>query len=267
MQVDGPNAGGQSERGDAPPPAAAEPLTVLVEPEDNLRRFLRTYLTSRGGRCLETASLAEGTSVALAQRPAAVVLDVGARDGDPGEFTLSVHGQTGARILLLGDPDETRAVVRCLDAGADDYLTKPFTAGDLADRLELVLEPPRADPAATSVRAGPLVVDLEDRSVRVASRRVALTMREFQLLVALARRAGHVLTIQQIAHAIWGDPASRGPGEVRLLMMTLRSKLEEDPARPRLIMTETGIGYRITTRRRTADPPAGPPPCARREPP
>ena len=223
-------------------------VAVVIEPDPNLRRILRAHLALRRCACLEAEGHAEGLRLARAHHPAAVVLDVDAPGDDPAEATRRLHAGTRAGILVLGDGDDPAALARCLDAGADDFLAKPFTAAELASRFELVAGPPTGAPAPRSGRACPLALDPDRRAVRLASRPVALGEREYQLLAVLLRRAGHVLTIRQLARALWGDAGRGRADDVRRLMMALRRKLERDPARPRLLRTETGIGYRAVAR-------------------
>lgn len=206
---------------------------------------MRAYLTVRSHRCVEATGLAEAARVALSSRPALVVLDVDARDGDVRDFTERVHSETCARVLVVGNRDDTGAMVRCLDAGASDFLEKPFSAADLTSRLDLVLaDSPTAGPPAF-LETGPLVVDLDHREVSVAARRIALTAPEYALLAALVRRAGYVVTLRQLARELPEHRATRASEAVRAIMMTLRAKIEGEPARPRLLLTEAGIGYRV----------------------
>jgi two-component system KDP operon response regulator KdpE len=223
-------------------------VAIVIEPDPVLRRVLRAYLASRGCACLEAESQAEAARLARAHGAAVVVLDVDAAGDDPAEATRRLHEGTRAGILLVGEPDHAADLARCLDAGAEDFLTKPFTARELASRLALVAGPPADAPPARPVRLGPLALDPERHAVRLASRPVALSEREYQLLTVLLRRAGHVLTVRQLARALFGDAGSGRAGAVRQLMMTLRHKIERDPARPRLLRTETGIGYRAVPR-------------------
>jgi two-component system KDP operon response regulator KdpE len=226
----------------AAPRWSGPPVAVIIEPDPQLRRVLRAYLTSRGCRCVEADGLPQGLLRSRTDDPAAVVLDVDAQGGDPAEVAGRIHAETRAGVLVLGEPDDLPELARCLEAGADDFLTKPFTAAGLEQRFGAVLGATAEPPAA--VRLGPLSVDLERGSVRVASRDVALGEAEYRLLALLLRRPGHVLTVRQLARALWGDAGDGHADEVRRLMRRLREKLEADPAHPRLLRTETGIGYR-----------------------
>jgi two-component system, OmpR family, KDP operon response regulator KdpE len=218
---------------------------MVVANNGAFRRFLRTYLAVRSHRCVEASGLAEAARVVRLSLPGLVLLDLGVGDGDVREFTERVRAETRARVLVLGDREDTVTIVRCLDAGASDFIKKPFAAADLTNRLDLVLaDSATADPAAV-IRTGPLVVDFEHREVRVATRPIVLTRSEYGVLAAVVRRVGHVVTLRQLAQEILGDPAARSPEVIRRIMMTLRMKIERDPVRPSLLLCETGIGYRV----------------------
>jgi two-component system KDP operon response regulator KdpE len=218
---------------------------MVVAHDRGFRRFLRTYLSVRSHRCVEATGLAEAARAVRLSRPDLIVLDLGVRDRNVHDFTKRVHTETRARVLVLGDRDDTVVIVRCLDAGASDFLEKPFAAANLTSRLDLVLADSAPGDPATVIRTGPLMVDFEHREVSVATRRIELTASEYALLAALVRRAGHVVTLRQLVREIPGPTAARAPEVVRRITMTLRAKIEGDPARPRLLLTETGIGYRV----------------------
>lgn len=220
-------------------------VAIVIEPEPQLRRVLLAYLTAHGYQCLDAGTLALGLPLALAGHPTVVVLNVGAPGADPCDAVTRIRRETRALILLVGDHEEVPELARCLEQGADDFVTKPFTVRTLAQRLGAAGQADATPP--TAIRIGPLSVDLERRSVQVASRAVPLTELEYRLLALLLRRRGQVVTIRQIEESLWNDATGARADEVRRVMRTLREKLESDPARPRLLRTETGIGYRALT--------------------
>jgi two-component system KDP operon response regulator KdpE len=220
------------------------PLVLVVNPDAQMRRILRAFLASRGLRSGEALTLAEALAICGQCRPAALLLDLRVGDADAVEFTRHLRTRCSARVLVLGDRGDHDAIAGALDAGADDYLVKPFTAEQLGGRLRLLLGYAANEGC---IRIGALVVDVEQRAVTMGTRPLTLSGDELQLLVELARRRGHVLTYAQLARRLWGAPTARRPDEVRSVMARLRRKLEADPARPRFLLPETGIGYRLVS--------------------
>jgi two-component system KDP operon response regulator KdpE len=225
--------------------SAAEPIVLLVEDEPEVRRFLRAALTSRGYRLLEATTILEAQQLATSHVPDLFLLDLGLPDGDGVELARSLRGWTRAPIVVLSARGKEEDKVRALDAGADDYLTKPFGVNELLARMRVALR--HAQPAASEepvLAVGSLRIDLARREITVEGREVRLTPIEFKLLVLLARNAGKVLTHGHILHELWG-PRSTQAHVVRVHMAELRRKIELDPARPRLLLTEVGVGYRL----------------------
>lgn len=220
-------------------------VAIVIEPEPQLRRVLLAYLTAHGYQCLDASTLAQGVPLALAGAPTIVVLNVGAPGAEPSDAVKRIRCETRARILLVGDHEQAPELARCLEQGADDFVTQPFTVQALGQRLGAVLGADATPPAA--IRIGPLSVDLERRSVVIGARAVSLTELEYRLLAVLLRRRGQVVTIRRIEESLWSDATGARADEVRRIMRSLREKLESDPARPRLLRTETGIGYRALT--------------------
>lgn len=224
------------------------PLVLLVEDEPQVRRFLRASLTSNGYRLVEASGVREAEQLATGHNPELFLLDLGLPDGDGVELTRSLRGWTRAPIIVISARGREEDKVNALDAGADDYLTKPFGVNELLARLRVALRHARAAPNEPAVvEAGPLRIDLARREVTVEGRRAHLTPIEFKLLALLARNAGKVLTHRQILREIWGPNATE-THYVRVHMAELRKKLEDDPARPRLLTTEVGVGYRLRDR-------------------
>lgn len=222
-----------------------EPI-LIVDDDLQVRRFLRTTLTSHGYVVLEAGSVAEALGAIARTRPSVILLDLGLPDGDgltvlrtlapadrPPVIVLSARGQEGDKVIAL-------------DAGAEDYLTKPFGAGELLARIRVVLRRSGGAPPSPDVLiVGPFVIDHPRHLVTVEGREVHLTPIEFRLLDELARQPGRVLTHRQLLLAVWGPGALDQSHYVRVHMATLRRKLEVDPARPRWLLTEAGVGYRM----------------------
>jgi two-component system KDP operon response regulator KdpE len=228
--------------------SASAPLVLVVEDEPQVRRFLRASLLSHGYRLVEAGGVREAEQLATCHNPDLFLLDLALPDGDGIELTRSLRGWTRAPIIVLSARGREEDKVSALDAGADDYLTKPFGVNELLARLRVALRHARAQPEEPAViEAGPLRIDLERREVTVGGRDAHLTPIEFKLLALLARHAGKVLTHRQILREVWG-PNAMEAHHVRVHMAELRKKVEADPARPRLLVTEVGVGYRLRDR-------------------
>lgn len=230
--------------------AAPGPLVLLVEDEPQMRRFLRAALGSRGYRLLEAATLTEGEQLLTSHNPDLVLLDLQLPDGDGVDFTRRMRGWTQRPVIVVSARGREEDKVRALDAGADDYLTKPFGVDELLARMRAALRRAAAGlaPPEPVLEVGPLRVDLARHEVTVEGREVRLTPTEFKLLVLLAKNAGRVLTHRQILHDVWGPTWAGQAHTVRVHMAELRKKLEREPARPRLLLTEPGVGYRLRDR-------------------
>jgi two-component system KDP operon response regulator KdpE len=228
--------------------SGAGPLVLVVEDEVPLRRFLRTSLASRDYRLVEAGTLREAEQLLTSHRPDLVLLDLQLPDGDGVDFTRAIREWTRVPVVVVSARGREEDKVRALDAGADDYLTKPFGVDELLARLRAALRraaTPPAPPESPVLVAGALRVDLASREVRVGDREVHLTPIEFRLLVLLARNAGRVLTHGQILREVWGPGHEDQTHYVRVHMAELRKKIEADPARPRLLLTEPAVGYRL----------------------
>jgi two-component system KDP operon response regulator KdpE len=226
----------------------AGPLVMVVEDDAQVRRFLRAALGSRGYRLVEAETVREAEQLATSHNPEVYLLDLGLPDGDGVELARRLRDWTQAPIVVLSARGREEDKVNALDAGADDYLTKPFGVNELMARLRVALRHARAGPEQpVAVEAGPLRVDLSRREVTVDGREVRLTPTEYRLLALLARHAGKVLTHRQILREVWGPNATEAH-YVRVHMAELRKKIEADPARPRLLVTEPGVGYRLRDR-------------------
>jgi len=227
-------------------PAAA----IVVEDEPQIRRFVRAALESEGWRVTEAATLKQGLTEAATRRPDLVVLDLALPDGDGIELVRSMRAWSGSPILVLSARGAEQDKIEALDSGADDYLTKPFGIGELLARVRaLARRRPRAgaDSGEPVFRAGDIEIDFSSRRVRRAGQVVHLTPIEYRLLALLAASADRVLTHRQILREVWGPAYVEHEHYARIYMGHLRRKLEADPARPRHLLTETAVGYRLVT--------------------
>jgi two-component system, OmpR family, KDP operon response regulator KdpE len=228
--------------------SAPGPIVLVVEDELPVRRFLRAALSSHGYRVVEAGGVGEAELLAPGHNPDVFLLDLGLPDGDGIDLARRLREWTRAPIIVLSARGREEDKVNALDAGADDYLTKPFGVNELLARLRVALRHtgPGVNPDPVFA-VGPLHVDLARREVTVDGREVRLTPTEFRLLALLARHAGKVLTHRQILKEVWG-PAATEAHYVRVQMAELRKKIEAEPARPRLLLTEPGVGYRLRDR-------------------
>ena len=226
----------------------SELKVLLVEDEAQMRRFLRASLPPHGYKLLEAETGAEALSFASSHNPDLVLLDLGLPDIDGVEVARRLREWSKAPILVLSARGEEEEKVAALDAGADDYVTKPFGLSELLARMRVAqrhIEARSAGAASPVFTAGDLTVDLGKRVVTLGDREVRLTPIEYKLLTALVRNAGRVLTHQQILKEVWGPRHAHQTQYLHVYMGHLRAKLEADPARPKLLLTEPGVGYRL----------------------
>jgi two-component system, OmpR family, KDP operon response regulator KdpE len=221
------------------------PRVLVVDDEPAIRRFLCTSLTAHDYAVFEAANGQEALAGVLANRPDLVILDLGLPDLDGIEVTRLLREWTAVPIIILTVQDEEGAKITALDAGADDYVTKPFGMGELLARMRVALRraaSPAAEPVFTT---GDMTVDLARRQVTVGGREVGLTPTEYDLLRVLVTHAGKVLTHRQLLRQVWGVAYQEETHLLRVNMSNLRRKLEPDASRPSLIITEPGVGYRL----------------------
>jgi len=233
-----------------PEPAAAEatrPLVLVVEDEAQMTRFLRATLPAQGYRIVEATTGEQGLMEATTRAPDLILLDLGLPDLDGVEVTRRLREWTATPVIVLSARGQENDKIEALDAGADDYLTKPFATGELLARMRVALRNAARGAAAAEpvFEVGELRVDLGARRVFVAEREVRLTRTEYRLLAMLVRYAGKVVTHRQLLKEVWGPGSVDQSHYVRVYMGQLRHKLEADPARPRYLVTETGVGYRL----------------------
>ena len=227
------------------------PSTVLViEDEPALRLVLRATLLASGYQVMEAATAQEGLTQVERHQPALILLDLGLPDLDGLEVTRRLRAWANIPIIILSVRDREADKITALDAGADDYLTKPFSMGELLARIRVALRHAvhAAQESGTPVlTVGQLHVDCVRRQVSVAEQPVHLTPIEYKLLAMLVRYAGKVVTHRQLLHEVWGARTAHDTQYLWVYMSQLRHKLEVDPTRPRYLLTEPGVGYRLKT--------------------
>ncbi|MDZ7862056.1 two-component system response regulator KdpE [Acidovorax sp.] len=231
--------------------ASLAPVAVVIEDEPQIRRFVRGALEAEGWQVHEADTLQRGLTEAGTRKPDLLVLDLGLPDGDGLALIRDVRQWSSVAIIVLSARIDEADKIAALDAGADDYLTKPFGVGELMARVRANLRRPRATGASqeedTSFSFGEVSVDRQARLVHRAGQEVHLTPIEYRLLSVLVANAGRVLTHRQLLREVWGPSHSEQSHYLRIYMGHLRQKLEPDPAQPRHLLTETAVGYRLMT--------------------
>jgi two-component system KDP operon response regulator KdpE len=222
-----------------------KPLILLVEDDLQIRRFLRAALSAEGYRFQEAATAKEGLAQAAAHRPDFILLDLGLPDQDGLEVIRGVREWSTVPILVLSARGRERDKIEALDLGADDYVAKPFTIGEVLARIRAGLRRSSAVAPGAIFRFGQIEVDLDKRVVKVHGEEVHLTPNEYKLLQVLIKHAGKVLTQRQLLQEVWGPNSTEQAQYLRVYIAQLRRKLEQDPARPRHLQTEPGVGYRL----------------------
>ena len=223
-------------------------LVLLIEDEPQMRRFLRITLQGSGYRLIEAIAGEEGLTQAATRNPDVVLLDLGLPDVDGIEVTKRLREWTQIPIIVLSAREQEEDKIKALDAGADDYLTKPFGAGELLARIRVALRHATLQQTGSEESAfvlDDLKVDLVKRQVFLAEKEVHLTPIEYRLLTTLIRHAGKVITHNQLMKEVWGPAYVNQSHYLRIYMAQLRHKLEADPARPRFFINEPGVGYRL----------------------
>jgi two-component system KDP operon response regulator KdpE len=229
----------------------SSPLVLVVEDEGQMRTFVSIALAAYGYRMLEASTAADGIRQASEYRPDLVLLDLGLPDRDGSEVIRRIREWSRMPILVISARGREESKVKALDEGADDYLTKPFGAAELMARIRVALRNAAhgKDDVPGVLQLGDEVrVDLSKRTVVVRGEEVHLTPIEFKLLATLGRNAGSVLTHKHLLTEVWGPGHEQQSQYLRVYMTQLRHKLEKQPARPRYLLTEPGIGYRLRVR-------------------
>jgi len=223
------------------------PVVILIEDERQIRRFVRTALETEGWSVHEAETMRQGLTDAGTRKPDLIILDLGLPDGDGVDFLRDLRGWSKVPVIVLSARVNEQDKIEALDAGADDYLTKPFGIGELLARVRATSR--RRLEAGAEVGSifefGDVKVDLSLRTAHKGDTPIHLTPIEYRLLSLLIANAGKVLTHRQILREVWGPAHSEDGHYVRVYMGHLRHKLEDDPTQPKHILTETAVGYRL----------------------
>jgi two-component system, OmpR family, KDP operon response regulator KdpE len=229
------------------------PVAILIEDERQIRRFVRTALEAEGWSVHEADTVRQGLTDAGTRKPDLIILDLGLPDGDGMDFLRDLRGWSKVPVIVLSARVNEQDKIEALDAGADDYLTKPFGVGELLARVRAASR--RRQDAGAGLGAvfefGDIKIDLSLRTVHKGDTPVHLTPIEYRLLTLLISNVGKVLTHRQILREVWGPSHSEDGHYVRVYMGHLRQKLEDDPAQPKHILTETAVGYRLVQNARS----------------
>ena len=228
--------------------SGSAPTVLLVEDDAQIRRFVRQALEREGYKVREAASFAAGLIDAGTSKPAMVILDLGLPDGDGQQFVRELRGWSHIPVLILSARTIESDKIDVLDAGADDYLTKPFSVGELLARVRALLRRGSRSDATESalVKFGEISVDMTRRLITRTGVAVHMTAIEYRLLVALIANAGKVVTHRQLLREVWGPSHVESSHYLRIYISHLRQKLEIDATQPRHLLTEIGVGYRFT---------------------
>jgi two-component system KDP operon response regulator KdpE len=229
--------------------SAGGPTVLLIDDEPPIRRLLRTALAAHDYRLIESSTGEDGLQQAATCQPDLIIVDLGLPDIDGVQVIRRLREWTTTPIIVLSARDQERDKIEALEAGADDYVSKPFSVGELVARLRAawrrVTRGQRVDEPVFTL--GGLKVDQARRRVFVGDREVHLTPIEYRMLTTLVRHAGKVVTHEELLKEVWGPPYASQSHYVRVYMAQLRRKLEENSARPRYLLTEPGVGYRLAT--------------------
>jgi two-component system, OmpR family, KDP operon response regulator KdpE len=223
------------------------PTALLVEDEPQIRRFVRSALEAEGWQIFEAETLQRGLTDAGTRKPDLVILDLGLPDGDGVDFIIDVRAWSPVPIIVLSARTNEADKIRALDAGADDYLSKPFGVGELLARVRSTLRRLRQPSltANSAIQFGDVKVDLKARLVTKADQIIHLTPIEYRLLSVLVMNAGRVVTNPQLLREVWGPSHSESSHYIRIYMGHLRQKLEDNPTEPKFLLTEIAVGYRL----------------------
>ena len=218
---------------------------LVVEDEPEIRRFLRSSLGAEGYRVVEADSGKRGSIGAATHKADLAIIDLGLPDFDGREVIRRIREWSGMPIVVLSARTQERSKIDALDAGADDYITKPFGVGELLARVRAALRHAARPPNGAPLSLGDVTVDLEKRRVARGTEEIRLTPIEFRLLACLGKHAGRVVTHRHLLAEVWGPSHAEQTHYLRIYMKQLRDKLEVDPVQPRYLLTETGVGYRL----------------------
>ncbi|MEN6566393.1 MAG: response regulator [Veillonellales bacterium] len=217
---------------------------LIVDDEIQIRRLIKVSLEGHGYQVLQAVNGQEGIDLVLSAKPELILLDLGLPDLDGKKVIGSIREWSDVPIIVLSARDQEEEKVKALDGGANDYVTKPFSMGELMARIRVCLRHAAAGSEDPQVHCGDLLIDLAKHQVTIAGKEIKLTPTEYDLLKVLAQNAGKVLTHRQLLKRVWGIE-SEDTQYVRVYIGQLRRKIEEEPARPQYLITESGIGYRL----------------------
>lgn len=218
---------------------------VVIDDEVQIRRLLRVSLETQGFSVHLAATGEEGLRLVQGKKPDLVLLDLGLPDQDGAEVLAGLRRWSSVPVIILSVRNAEEDIVRLLDAGADDYLVKPFSTVELVARMKVAIRHHAPQDAAETFVSGRLAVDLQDRTVTAAGEPVKLTPTEYGLLRLFVQHAGRILTHRQILREVWGPNADEETNYLRVYITGLRKKIEANPQMPELIVTEPGVGYRL----------------------
>lgn len=224
---------------------SAKPRILIIDDEMQIRRLLRITLEANGYLVAETDNGKNGMLMAAMEHPDVILLDLGLPDTDGLQVLERLREWSTTPVIILSVRDEEKTMIRALDSGADDYITKPFNTGELLARIRVAIRHAMRTDESPIFTMGNLSVDLTSRIVRVKNEEVRLTALEYNLLSLMIRNAGKVLTHAFIIKAIWGNAYADNAQTLRVHMAQLRRKIEENPSIPEILITEPGVGYRL----------------------
>ena len=227
-----------------------KPLILVVEDDKPIRNFICVSLEAQGYKCIDTSNGKTAISLVYSHIPDMIIIDLGLPDIDGIEVIAAVRSVTKAAIIVVSARGHEREKVEALDSGADDYLTKPFSVAELLARIRVAFRhsnpgSPLELQSSAVFMIGDLEIDFEKRRVFLADDEIHLTPIEYKLMVLMAKYAGRVLTHKFILNEIWGAYSGNDMQSLRVFMANIRRKIEKDPAQPRYILTEVGVGYRL----------------------
>jgi len=218
---------------------------LVVDDENAIRRYLRTVLSAQGFAVYEASNGQETLNAVVEHRPDVIILDLGLPDFDGIEVTRRLREWSNTPIIILSVREAEQDKIAALDAGADDYLTKPFGTGELMARMRVVMRRLAGTPDEPVLEVDDLKMDLTRHNVTVKEKQIALTPTEYEILRLLLQNAGKVLTHRQLLRQVWGTAYESEMHMLRVNISNLRRKIEKDPSRPHYLLTEPGVGYRI----------------------
>jgi len=225
-----------------------KPIALVIDDEPQMRRLLRVTLESNGYQVFDAANGQDGIAQAAQRRPEIILLDLGLPDLDGATVLKRLREWTKVPVIILSVRDRENDKIAALDAGADDYVTKPFSPGELLARVRTAMRRAQPENANSAFRSGDVEVNLATRAVLKNGKEVKLTATEYSLLKLFVQHAGKVLLHRQILREVWGSNYEEQTHYLRVYMAHLREKLENNPAKPELFITESGIGYRLLQR-------------------